>query len=224
MAKEVERLMGVRLEKRGLAGVDVMSSIDHVQVEVAQDKPDLSPVAAPDGTVTIMFSDIEDSTVLTDRLGDHRWMELLRYHDDLVRRQLAAHGGFEVKSQGDGFMLAFGSARSAIKCAAAIQRELEAHRASGAETPLRVRIGLHTGEVLRERDDFFGKNVVLAARIAGKATGNEILVSGLLRELVASAQEFEFGAERELELKGLPGTHRVFSVQWDKSPVEMSAV
>jgi class 3 adenylate cyclase len=222
MAKEVERLMTVRLEERGLADIDVSTSIDHVQIEVAEDKPDLSPVAAPDGTVTIMFSDIEDSTVLTDRLGDHRWMELLREHDGVIRRQLAAHGGFEVKSQGDGFMLAFGSARAAIQCAMAIQRELEDRRNNGAREPLNVRIGLHTGEVLRERDDFFGKNVVLAARIAGKATGNEILVSGLLRELVASSQEFEFSAERELELKGLPGTHRVFSVDWNGVPAGAS--
>ena len=223
MPKEVKRLMSIRLERRGLTDVDVMTSIDHVQIEVAQERPDLSPVAAPDGTVTIMFSDIEDSTVLTDRLGDHRWMELLHYHDGVVRRQVAEHGGFEVKSQGDGFMLAFGSARAAINCAIAIQRELEAYRSDGPPVPLKVRVGLHTGEVLRERDDFFGRNVVLAARIAANATGNEILVSGLLREVVASGQEFAFEDERELELKGLPGTHCICRVRWSESPVPTAA-
>jgi len=217
MRAEVERLLTVRFEEQKLGSIDVQSSIDFVAVSVEADRPDLSPVAAPDGTVTIMFSDIEDSTVLTEHLGDDRWLELLRRHDGIIRRQLAAHGGFEVKSQGDGFMLAFGGARAAIECAIAIQNELARHREENPDLPLRVRTGLHTGEVLRRQADFFGKNVILAARIAAQAKGNEILVSSLLRDLVMSAQVFTFGDEREIELKGLAGAHRVFNVRWSEA-------
>lgn len=161
-----------------------------------------------------MFSDIEDSTVLTERLGDRRWLEVLRRHNAVIRRQLAAHGGYEVKSQGDGFMVAFASARSAIRCAIAIQKEFAAPLGDGDLERLRVRIGLHTGEAIREGEDFFGRNVILAARIAGSAQGDEILVSGLVRELVASAQEFEFGPAREKELKGLASPQVVYRVVW----------
>ena len=80
--------------------------------------------------------------------------------------------------------------------------------------PILVRIGLHTGEVIKEGDDFFGKHVNLAARIAGQATGGEILVSSLLKELTASGGDIEFGEGREVELKGLSGGHRVFLVSW----------
>lgn len=214
MRAEVERLLTIRFEEQKLGAVDVQSSIEHVVISVEADHPDLSPVAAPDGTVTIMFSDIEDSTMLTERLGDTRWLALLQRHDGVIRRQLTAHGGFEVKAQGDGFMLAFGSGRTAIQCAIAIQTELASQREESPDLPLRVRIGLHTGEVLREHADFFGKNVILAARIAGQAKGNEILVSSLLHDLVTSVQVFDFRDERELELKGLAGKHRVFSVGW----------
>ncbi len=130
-----------------------------------------------------------------------------------MRGQVATHEGFEVKSEGDGFMLAFQSAWSALQCAADIQRAF-AQRNDNAEEPVRVRIGLHTGEAIKEADDFFGKNVILAARIAGQAQGGEILVSSLLKELTESAGDIAFGDGREVELKGLSGQHHVFQVSW----------
>jgi class 3 adenylate cyclase len=126
---------------------------------------------------------------------------------------VAAHDGFEVKSQGDGFMLAFQSARRALQCAAEIQRAF-ARRNELAEEPIRVRMGLHTGEAIKEGDDFFGKHVNLAARIAGQAEGGEILASSLLKELTASAGDIAFSEGREVELKGLTGSHHVFQVAW----------
>ena len=92
---------------------------------VEAEKPDLRTHAAPDGTVTIMFSDIEDSTVLTERLGDQAWQELLRKHNALIREQLQAHEGYEVKTMGDGFMVAFQSAKKGLDCAIAIQRAFD---------------------------------------------------------------------------------------------------
>jgi len=147
---------------------------------------------------------------MMERLGDQKWMEVLREHNKIVRRNVKAHGGFEVKSEGDGFMLAFQSARKALQCAIETQRAF----AETAEPPIRVRIGLHTGEVIREGEDFFGKHVNLAARIAGQASGGEILVSSLLKELTESGGDIPFGEEREVELKGLSGSHRVYEVVW----------
>ncbi len=85
-----------------------------------------------------------------------------------------------------------------------------------------MRIGLHTGEAIKEADDFFGKNVILAARIAAQAQGGEILVSSLLKELTESAGDIAFGEGRQVELKGLAGQHRVFEVGWEK-PTSRSA-
>jgi class 3 adenylate cyclase len=216
----VEKALALKLRAQGIDPMAPQTSIDAVASAVYVDKPDLPPAAvAPDGTVTILFSDIEGSTAMTERLGDQRWLGLLREHNVIVREQVAAHGGFEVKSEGDGFMLAFGSARKALECAADVQRAF-AKRNDTAEEPIRVRIGLHTGEAIKEADpdgqaDFYGKNVILAARIAGQAQGGEILVSSLLKELTESAGDVEFGKGREVELKGLLGTHQVHQIQWE---------
>ena len=156
---------------------------------------------------------------MTDRLGDRRFMEVLRAHNGVVRQKVKAHAGFEVKSEGDGFMVVFQSARRALQCAIDIQRAF-AQRNRSAEEPVRVRIGLHTGEAIKEGEDFFGKNVVLAARIAGQAQGGQILVSSLLRELTDSSGEFAFDGGREVELKGLSGLHKVFEVGWPEREAE----
>ncbi len=224
MAGVVERCLAMKLEAQGIDAIDAYTSIDAVASTVYTEKPDLQQHAAPDGTVTILFSDIEGSTAKTEELGDQRWMEVLREHNAIVREQLAAHDGFEVKSEGDGFMLAFQSARKALQCAIETQKAFEARNRGTREQGnkaevIRVRIGLHTGEVIKEGDpdgraDFFGKHVNLAARIAGQASGGEILVSSLLKELTASGGDIEFEDGREVELKGLSGVQQVFAVGW----------
>jgi class 3 adenylate cyclase len=215
----VERGLGLRLEAQGLSGVDITTSIDDVISAVESEKPDLRAHAAPDGTVTILFSDIEDSTMHTERLGDERWLEVLRDHNTIFRDHIATHDGYEVKNQGDGFMLAFPDPLKALRCAIEVQRSFAAR--AEEEDSLRVRMGLHAGEVIAEEGDFFGKNVILAARIAGKANGGEILVSSSLKEATCdaaeeSAAELTFDEGRELELKGLAGTHRVFRAEWEE--------
>ena len=192
---------------------DIQSSIDAVFASVQAEYPALRHQTDPEGNVTILFTDIEGSTEMPKRLGDQRWLELLREHNAIVREQVVAHEGIEVKSEGDGFMLAFQSARRAVQSAAEMQRAF-AHRNQSAEEPIRVRIGLHTGEAIKEAHDFYGKNVILAARIAGQAGGGEILVSSLLKELTESAGDIEFGEGREVELKGLGGPHKVHHVKW----------
>ena len=198
--------------RRRRPGPGPVSSVDEVALSVSTERPSLGPAAAPDGTVTILFSDIEGSSALNERLGDVRWLELLRAHQRLVRDQVQACGGFEVKSQGDGFMIAFPSARRAIECARAIQAAITRDLGDHPSGPIRVRIGLHTGEAIREESDFYGKNVVVAARIADEARGGEILVSSVVKQLTESAGDVGFEDAREVELAGLAGTHALYKV------------
>jgi class 3 adenylate cyclase len=203
---------------------DTESSVDEVAASVASERPSLRRAAAPDGTVTILFSDIEGSTALNDRLGDLRWLDLLRAHNAVIRSQVSACDGFEVKAQGDGFMIAFPSARRAITCAVAIQDAIARDLGQHPDGPIRVRIGLHTGEAIREESDFYGKNVVVAARIADQAVGGEILVSSVVKALAESAGDLEFSDPREVELAGLAGTHVVYRVTGgDRGPATATA-
>jgi class 3 adenylate cyclase len=214
MKSLVERALALKMELQGIAYGDVRTSIAAVAATVQSERPDLPPKAvAPDGTVTLLFTDIEGSTALNERLGDQRWLELLREHNGIVRECLQAHDGYEVKTIGDGFMVVFGDAGHALRCAIVIQRAF-AERNESAEEPVRVRIGLHTGEAVKEAGDFYGKHVVLASRIADEARGGEILVSSLLRELTESAGDIVFGEGREVKLKGLSGRQRVYEARW----------
>ncbi|MCH7698561.1 MAG: hypothetical protein IH865_06465, partial [Chloroflexi bacterium] len=209
----IERIIATKLKLQGITSGDIKTSIDVVAATVLADRPDVSSHAAPDGTVTIMFTDIVGSTPLNERLGDKRWMELLKEHNVIIREQISAHDGYEVKTEGDGFMLAFASARKAVDCAIAIQRAF-AERNETAEEKIEVRAGLHTGEVIQDAGDFYGKHVTLAARIAAQANGGQILASALLKELTDSGGDIEFDSGKELELKGLTGTQRVFAISW----------
>jgi class 3 adenylate cyclase len=120
-----------------------------------------------------------------------------------------------VKSQGDGFMLAFPDPCEALECAVDVQRAFAERERDEDREKLRVRIGLHTGEVIAEEGDFFGKNVILAARIAAQAGGGEILVSEEMRQRAGGENGFNFDEGREIELKGLAGSHRVFRADWE---------
>ncbi len=200
--------MKVRLQGVGSG----LRSIDAVAESVRSEHPDLALVAAPDGGVTIFVSDIEDSTGWNERLGDAQWLEVLREHNAIMRRQIEAHGGFEVKTIGDAFMVVFADPRHAVECAIAIQREF-AERNRTVDLPIHIRIGLHCGEAVRDRDDFYGTNVTLAFRIASQGAGGQVLVSEALHDLVG--EEFKVDAGREMELKGLSGTQRLFAVRWD---------
>jgi DNA-binding NarL/FixJ family response regulator len=162
----------------------------------------------PEGTVTMLFTDIESSTPLVERLGDERAREIFLEHDRLVRNALEQTGGVEVEREGDKFMLAFSSARSAVRCAVEIQRALEFH-----EVPLRIRAGLNTGDVIAEERGYFGRAVFVASRVTDAAGGGEILVSEVTRSLV-DADGLEFRDRGPHELKGLKGRHRLFEVVW----------
>jgi class 3 adenylate cyclase len=189
-------------------------AVDAVVAAAIARARDLGAQASFEGTVTILFSDIEESTSLYERLGDLRAHEILRIHNEIVRQQIAAHRGTEVKALGDSFMVAFSSARRAALCAIAVQRSFAAYCERHPELPIRVRIGLHVGEAINESADYFGKAVILAARIAGLARGGQILTSSTLRDLAANAGDLRFTPMGDRELKGLAGAHRIFEIVW----------
>ncbi len=224
MAGTSERALALKLESQGLSGIDVEETIEDVIGAIEQERPDVRSFAAPDGSVTILFSDIESSTAMTERLGDERWLGVLRDHNSVFREKLNAHDGYEVKNQGDGFMLVFPSPVGALRCAIEVQRAFEERAAERPDERIRVRIGLHTGEAIAEEGDFFGRNVILAARIAAQARGGEILVSEALHDQCGSEERIEFGEPRELELKGLAGTHTVYRAHWERQGAAMSGV
>jgi class 3 adenylate cyclase/tetratricopeptide (TPR) repeat protein len=157
--------------------------------------------------VTVLFTDVEGSTELRTRRGDAAAQELLRAHEDLVRRLIAAHAGREVKHLGDGFMVAFSSARSAVECAVAIQRGLAE---DDAMREVRIRIGLNTGEIVERAGDLFGQAVNAASRIAAKACGGQILVAPVVRDLAASAAGISFLDRGLYWLKGFPERWRLY--------------
>lgn len=173
------------------------------------------PQTVHDGTVTIVFTDIESSTELAFSYGDERWFTVLRNHTEIVREQVGRHGGSEIKSQGDGFMLVFGSAHRALACMIDVQRAVTALAEDVPELAVTIRVGAHTGEAIVGDDgDLFGHHVNLAARIADQASGGEILVSSLVKEIVESRGDLRFGEPRTATLKGLTGTYQLHPVLW----------
>jgi class 3 adenylate cyclase len=210
----LDQVITRKLQLQGVTASDLQTSIGAVTLAVEHERPDMSVHAGPDGTVTLMFSDIEGSSEINERLGDEQWLDVLRQHNAIIREQVAAHGGAEVKSQGDGFMIAFSDPRRSLQCAIDIQRAFAAHNERPPVERLRVRIGLHTGEAIKEGSDFFGRNVTLASRIADQAKGGQILVSAALKEVSENAGEFTFGAGRDVMLKGMSGIQAVYEVAW----------
>ena len=142
-------------------------SLEQLERTIHRERPDLSGTLAADGTVTIVFTDIVDSTVLNNRLGDHAWLDILRQHNAVIEEATTARGGRVVKTQGDGSMLAFSSTRRAVACAQDIQHGIDRVFAD-TSPPIQVRVGVHTGDAVREADDFFGNTVNYAARSPAK--------------------------------------------------------
>jgi class 3 adenylate cyclase/pimeloyl-ACP methyl ester carboxylesterase len=175
--------------------------------------PKAATPAPRGGLVTILFTDVEGSTALTQRLGDVRARVVFREHERITREALREFGGSEVKSMGDGFMASFVSATQALQCAISMQRAFAAHNEAQPDAPLNIRIGLNTGEPIAEEEDLFGTAVITAARIAGAAKGGEVLASNVVRELVAG-RGFAFADRGEMALRGFDDPVRVFELRW----------
>jgi adenylate cyclase len=191
-------------------GATVRNSVEDLAGWAQVERPDLARLTA-DGDVVIAFSDIENSTAHNEALGDRGWVKVLEKHNKLIQKFVDDHGGQVVKNQGDGFMIAFADPREAVRCGIGVQRALleDPDRWEG----IRVRIGIHVGPSVRRGDDLFGRNVAMAARVAGQADGGEILVSEPVREAIDGTSDIELCAPYEVELKGLQGTHHLYPVK-----------
>jgi class 3 adenylate cyclase len=160
----------------------------------------------------VLFTDIVESTSLTQKLGDEVVMELLRVHDTVVRDALKALNGREVKHTGDGIMASFVSAAAAVRCAAQIQREL-ALRTREGNHPLKVRIGAAAGEPVERGDDIFGSTVQLAARLCSHAEPKQIVVSSVVADLCIG-KGLTFRPLGEVSLKGFDQPVHAHFVEW----------
>jgi class 3 adenylate cyclase len=171
-------------------------------------------IASPPGALrTILFTDVEGSTSLTQRLGDDGARQAMREHEEIMRSGFRESGGTEIKAMGDGFMASFGSAVAAVRCAIALQRGMAARNA-GADEPIRIRVGINAGEPIAEEDDLFGTAVIAASRIGSRARPGEILVSDVVRQLVAG-KGIRFLDRGEVVLRGFEHPTRLHSVAWE---------
>ncbi len=198
----------------------VLAAIDEFLGEGEEAAARVDP-SEPSAFRTVLFTDVEGSTALTQRLGDAKARDVLREHERMVREALKAHGGSEVKTMGDGFMASFSSATKALECAIAMQRAFAKWNQGvgaphAAPEPIRVRIGLNAGEPIAEEEDLFGTAVNLAARICAHAEAGQILAPIVVRELAAGKQ-FLFADLGESALRGFEDPVRLFEVSWRKS-------
>src|SRR5205823_8003876 len=192
---------------------DVWKQINMAMIEFVTGQAQNSPsVRTSGGLRTVLFTDIVGHTEMMQRLGDAKGRDVLREHERITRDTLKNHGGAEVKTMGDGFMAAFGSVTSAIQCAVALQRAFAVHTESMPE-PLHVRVGLNAGEPIEEDGDLFGSTVILASRIAAKATAGEILVPDTVRGLL-SGKGFMFSDRGDFIPKGFEDAVRLYEVRW----------
>ena len=169
-------------------------------------------VGQTEGTVTIMFTDVEESTRLLSTRGFTASHEIMKAYETIIDEKVGQHAGRRIKGLGDGFMISFGSARHGVECALDIQQAIAEYSKQNPERKLRIRIGVNTGEVVEEAGDIFGAAVNVAARVAGKAKGGEILVSEIVRQLVGPIAEMKFEFRGRYKLKGFPDRWRLHQV------------
>src|SRR5712664_4797273 len=165
-----------------------------------------------------MFTDVEGSTQMLSSRGFTLSHEIMKAYESIIEEKITEHAGRRIKGLGDGVMVSFGSSRHAVECAIAIQRGIAEYSKQNPERKLKIRIGLNTGEVVEEAGDIFGAAVNVAARVASKAKGGQILVSEVVRELVGPVSEMKFGYRGRYKLKGFPDRFRLHEVTPGEAP------
>ena len=200
---------------------EMLAEIDRIMLEfmTGEEVAKESKVTRAVGdTHTILFTDMEGSTTLADRLGDAAAQDVRRAHNDIVRAALAANAGSEIKHTGDGIMASFSTASSALDAAIAIQRGVAAHKNEHPDSPLGVYVGLNAGEPIAEDDpggrvDLFGTSVNLAARICDHAQAGQIVAANVVREL-AAGKDFLFADLGETALRGFEDPIKLWELRW----------
>jgi class 3 adenylate cyclase len=188
-------------------GVDLTTTLGDLVESVLEDGGQLPDASSTEGTMTLVFTDIVDSTPFAEAVGDAVWAKTVAGHEAAIRAATVAEGGTVVKFLGDGSMLAFQSARGAVRSAVRIQRET-------ASAAFAVRIGIHSGEVMLTENDLLGMTVNKAARVASAATGSQIMISSTTRDLVGSMEGATMGEPMTVTLKGISGSHQIVPVFW----------
>ena len=188
-----------------------LTSIDVIASALDPVVPDLGRHSSPDGAITLMLSDIADASSAADELGQERWGRLLRDHHVLVGQLISHHDGQVVKFENDGFLASFASAHAGLHAAVELQRTFSG---AGDNQSLALRVGVHSGFVIANPEQLLGRNVVLAARIAARAKGGEILASSALKKYTETDPSFRFEPRGEYHFKGLVGEHEVYAVSW----------
>ena len=189
---------------------------DFLGVATPEAAPEPAPAvqkSASSGMVTILFTDIEGSTTMTQNVGDAAAQTVVRAHNAVVRDALRDHGGSETKHTGDGIMASFPLASTAIEAAIAIQRAIAAHSEANPDTAFRVRIGLNAGEPVVEEQDMFGTAVQLARRVCDHGEAGSILVTDVVRQL-AAGKRYLFSDTGEATLRGFEDPVRLYEVSW----------
>src|SRR5262245_47060029 len=165
------------------------------------------------GIRTVLFTDVVNSTFLTQSLGDEAALAILGVHDTIVRDALSALGGREIKHTGDGIMASFVSVAGAVRCAIQVQRELAKHAQKNSKHALKVRVGAAVGEPVEQNNDLFGSTVQLAARLFTHAQHEQILVSNAIAELCIG-KGLSFEDVGEVTLKGFGSPIRAHAAAW----------
>lgn len=178
------------------------------------DELDFGGHSSPEGALTLLLTDVEGSDELLERLGEPQSSELLRDHNSIVEQLVRAFEGDIVRSQRDGFLVSYASSHAALRCALELRDAFAEMPLPQTGEPLGVRIGLHTGHIIADAGRLFGRNVVLAARIADRARAGEILVSSQLKEYTDDDPRFAFEHAGDVHFKGVAREHRLYSVRW----------
>jgi class 3 adenylate cyclase len=165
-----------------------------------------------EGLASVVFTDLEGSTGLAAALGDRRWSALINEHFHALAKIVEQHDGQFVKSLGDGTLSSFPSAKQALKAAVEMQKTVSA---SDQEPRLGLRIGIHTGDVVQTRGDFFGSVVNKSARITATARAGQIMVSEATRVIVGSSPEFTFTDTLSVMFRGFDGQQVVHRLDWN---------
>jgi adenylate cyclase len=198
----------VPVPNQQIFGVDLTSTLEELVTSVLDGPSPFGASAGSEGTMTLVFTDIVDSTVVAASVGDAAWAETVGRHEAAIRSITESHGGRVIKFLGDGSMLAFESARAAVRAAVDIQR-------ATSNDQFAVRIGIHTGEVIRTADDVLGLTVNKAARIASAAGAGEVMASSTTRDLAGSLDGVRIGESKIVALKGFSDTHQIVPLEWE---------
>lgn len=180
-------------------GVEMTSSLEELLASLDAGVESRIRGSVAHGTITLMFTDIVDSTSLAAHVGDEFWVETVTWHNETIQRIVENHNGILVKTLGDGTMAAFESVREAARAAI----EIQAAFSERAELPdLTIRIGLHVGDVVLSGDDYLGNAVNKAARITSAGHSGDICASSAVKALLDDDPEFDFGETHSVHLKG----------------------